>query len=79
MSPIDAEKLGILSGNDVVVSTRRGSVDIEAAVTPRIPEGMLWMVFHYAETPTNVLTSSFVDPVSKTPEYKFCAAKVAVK
>ncbi len=79
LSPQDAEEYGVVHGADAIVSTRRGSVELEAAVTERMPKGMLWMVFHYAESPTNVLTSSIVDPTSKTPEYKFCAARIEAK
>jgi formate dehydrogenase alpha subunit len=37
---------------------------------------MIWMSFHYTKTPTNVLTSDALDPVTKTGEYKVCAVKV---
>jgi predicted molibdopterin-dependent oxidoreductase YjgC len=34
------------------------------------------MTFHFAESPTNLLTSSAVDPVAKIPETKVCAVRV---
>jgi predicted molibdopterin-dependent oxidoreductase YjgC len=34
------------------------------------------MTFHFAETPTNVLTSPALDPVVKIPETKVCAVRV---
>ena len=33
---------------------------------------------HFAESPTNVLTSSAIDPVAKIPETKVCAVRVEV-
>ncbi len=79
INPNDAAKLNIETGMEVSVSTRRGVVDIEAKVSQRMPEGMIWMDFHYAEAPANMLTSDVVDPTTKTPEYKVSAAKVTVK
>jgi len=34
------------------------------------------MTFHFAESPTNLLTNPVLDPVSKIPELKVCAVKV---
>ena len=34
------------------------------------------MDFHFAESPTNVLTNPALDPVSKIPELKVCAVRV---
>jgi formate dehydrogenase alpha subunit len=37
---------------------------------------MIWMSFHYGETPTNAVTSDAVDSITKTGEYKVCAVKI---
>jgi predicted molibdopterin-dependent oxidoreductase YjgC len=34
------------------------------------------MTFHFAETPTNVLTNAALDPVAKIPETKVCAVQI---
>ncbi len=34
------------------------------------------MTFHFAKSPTNVLTNPVLDPVSKMPELKVCAVRV---
>jgi hypothetical protein len=34
------------------------------------------MTFHFPECPTNALTNTALDPISKTPELKVCAVKV---
>ena len=74
--PADAQNLGIGDGDMVAVSSRRGRVRVRAKVTEVTPEGVVFMTFHFAETPTNALTNPATDPVSKTPEYKACAVKV---
>ena len=79
ISPFDADKLGVESGKEVQVSTRRGEIDIEAMVTERMPEGVIFIPFHYVEAAANTLTNDAVDPISKVPEFKVSAAKVNVK
>ena len=41
-----------------------------------VPRGMVFMNFHFAEVPTNMLTGDAVDPVAKIPEYKVSAVRV---
>jgi formate dehydrogenase major subunit len=76
MSPQDAAAMGIVNGEKVRVSSRRGQVDVSAKVTGQVPPGMLWMAFHFRENCANWLTNAAFDPVSQTAEYKACAAKV---
>ncbi|MBM4443815.1 MAG: hypothetical protein FJ020_00755, partial [Chloroflexi bacterium] len=40
------------------------------------PPGVVSMTFHFAETPTNVLTNPALDPVAKIPELKVAAVRV---
>jgi len=77
ISGADAEKLGIADGDVVTVASRRGEVVARAAVTERSPAGTVFMSFHFAETPTNLLTSGALDPKSGIPELKACAVRVA--
>jgi len=74
--PDDAEKLGICDGEYVRVVSRRGEVTAKARVTEASFPGTVYMTFHFAESPTNVLTSPALDPVAKTPEYKYCAVRI---
>jgi anaerobic selenocysteine-containing dehydrogenase len=74
--PNDAKKLGVLHGTMVEVETRRGKVRTRANVTTLIDEGALFMAFHFAEAPANRLTNDALDPISRIPEYKACAARV---
>jgi formate dehydrogenase alpha subunit len=79
ISPDDAEKYGVENGKKAVVTTRRGDIDIEAMVTERVPNGVIFIPFHYVESAANILTNDVVDPVSKVPEFKVSAAKVKAK
>ncbi|OAT81665.1 formate dehydrogenase subunit alpha [Desulfotomaculum copahuensis] len=76
LNPADASHLGVATGERVRVTSRRGSLLTKVQVTDRVPPGMIWMSFHYKESPTNVLTVSAFDPISKTGEYKVAAVKV---
>ncbi len=75
----DAEKLGIVGGDWVTVTSRRGSVDVRIKVTDDSPPGVVFMTFHFAEASANVLTNPATDPVAKTPEFKVCAVRVEKK
>jgi len=76
INPSDAQKLGITDGQTVKVSSRRGQLTATARVTPVSPPGVVSMTFHFAETPTNVLTNPALDPVAKIPELKVAAVRV---
>ena len=76
VNPEDASKLGIQDKDKVKVSSRRGSVEVEAKVTDRVKKGVIFMPFHFAEAAANILTNSALDPVSKIPEYKVCSARL---
>jgi len=76
ISPSDARRLGIRQQEEVRVSSRRGTVTVKARVTPEIPEGMVWMAFHFREGNANWLTNPAYDPETLTAEYKACAVRV---
>ncbi len=76
INPKDASQLGIEDNQEVKVSSRRGETTVKARLTKICPPGLVSMTFHFAESPTNVLTSPALDPVAKTPETKVCAVRV---
>ncbi|TET74472.1 MAG: formate dehydrogenase subunit alpha, partial [Dehalococcoidia bacterium] len=76
INPADAAELGVADGEVVRVASRRGEVTGRARVTEILPPGVVCMSFHFAESPTNVLTNPAVDPISKIPELKVCAVRV---
>ncbi|MFB6353038.1 MAG: formate dehydrogenase subunit alpha [Halobacteriales archaeon] len=77
MHPQDAEARGIEDGDLVVVENDRGAVEVEAAVSPVITPGSVFLTFHYDDPRTNVLTGDALDPEAKIPEYKHSAVTVA--
>ena len=74
--PADAKRAGILHGDQVEVSTRRGTVTARAEVTRRSPRGTIFMPFHFKEAAANMLTNAALDPIAKIPELKVCAAAI---
>jgi formate dehydrogenase alpha subunit len=76
INPADAAKLSVADGEMVNVISRRGKVTARAKITEASPEGVVFMAFHFAESPANLLTNPALDPVAKIPEYKVCAVRV---
>jgi formate dehydrogenase alpha subunit len=79
ISPADAASLGINQGDIIQVTSHHGEVKVRAKVTNAVPQGVVHMAFHFAETPTNELISSSketLDPVTGTPAYKNCPVKI---
>ena len=76
INPDDARALAITDGETVKISSRRGAITAKARVTEVSPPGVVFMTFHFAESPANVLTNPAADPVAKIPEYKVCAVKI---
>ncbi len=72
----DAKKLGVTHGESVKVISRRGEVEAEAWVSPRVKRGCIWMPMHFAESRANLLTNDAGDCVTGTGEYKVCAVRV---
>ena len=72
----DAKKLGIEHGEIVRVVSRRGAVEAEVWVTPRVRFGCIWMPMHFAESRANLLTNDAGDNYTGTGEYKVCAVKI---
>jgi formate dehydrogenase alpha subunit len=76
LNPQDAVDLSVADGGQVKLISRRGEIQAQAWVTDRVPKGLVFVPFHYAEAAANVLTNPAIDPVAKIPEYKVCAVRV---
>jgi predicted molibdopterin-dependent oxidoreductase YjgC len=76
INQVDAAKLGIADGEMVMVKSRRGQTAVRTKVTDICPPGIVSMTFHFAESPTNVLTNAALDPIAKIPETKVAAVRV---
>ena len=76
VSPADAEILGIRSGEQIAVASRRGAIRIEAKVTDKVDKGVVFVPFHFRESPANALTNTAFDPIAKIPELKVAAVRI---
>jgi formate dehydrogenase alpha subunit len=76
ISPADAEQRGIRKSAKVRVTSRRGEIETRAWITRRVPPGVVFVPFHFAEAAANMLTNPALDPVAKIPEYKVGAVNV---
>lgn len=72
----DARKLELQHGDEVTVSSRRGTIRARVRVSKRMRPGSVWMPMHFAEARANLLTNDAGDPVTQTAEYKVCAVRV---
>ncbi len=72
----DASNLGIGNGDVVHVASRRGDIEVKTTISERPDKGVIFVPFHFKESPVNVLTINAIDPIAKIPEYKVCAVRV---
>ncbi|RMF94699.1 MAG: formate dehydrogenase subunit alpha [Candidatus Schekmanbacteria bacterium] len=76
LHPDDAKKIGLADREYCLVSTRRGEIKAMARITDMVIPGIIFMPFHFFEGAANVLTNNALDPESKIPEFKVCAANI---
>ncbi|MFP3974729.1 MAG: formate dehydrogenase subunit alpha [Chloroflexota bacterium] len=79
INPADASKEGMKNKDMITLETRRGRIEVEARVTDVVPQGLLFLPFHFPDSRANALTISVLDPSAKCAETKVCAAKMEVK
>ena len=78
VNPKDASLQDIKDGSKVTLTTRRGSIQVEAQITEDVPEGLVFLPFHFSESCANKITNPVLDPSCGMPEYKVCAVKMEV-
>jgi formate dehydrogenase major subunit len=76
LNPRQLESFSLSPGDEVKVTTRRGSINIATRSDGQVPEGMIFIPFCFSEAAANLLTNPQLDPYGKIPEFKFCAARV---
>jgi assimilatory nitrate reductase catalytic subunit len=75
--PETARGLNIVAGDLVVLTTRRGRAVLKARLSRDIRLDTLFVPFHWGGSGcANMLTHGALDPVSRIPEFKVCAAKI---
>ena len=72
--PLLARSIGARDGDPVVVSTRRGELAAPVRVVGTIRPDTVFVPFHWVGA--NRLTNDALDPSSRMPEFKVCAAAV---
>jgi assimilatory nitrate reductase catalytic subunit len=76
--PDTALRHGIDDGDSVRVSSRRGSFTAPARLTADIRPDTVFSSFHFpGAANANAAVSDVLDPVSRMPEFKVCAVKIA--
>jgi ferredoxin-nitrate reductase len=83
LHPQDAAALNVREGDLVTVQSRRGDVRVAARLSAGIRPGVVFLPMHWGKmlgsdlNRVNNVTSGTLDPISKEPDFKFCAVQVA--
>jgi assimilatory nitrate reductase catalytic subunit len=75
LHPMVASRIGVADGERVRISTRRGSMVGPARLSMTIRPDTVFLPFHWVGA--NQLTNDALDPASRMPEFKVCAASVS--
>ena len=77
ISPEDAERLGLLDGEPVAVTSRRGRIEVPIRIDESLRPGLTFMTLHFQDdVATNLLTIDATDPKSGTAEFKATAIRI---
>jgi predicted molibdopterin-dependent oxidoreductase YjgC len=77
ISPEDAERMGVVAGDVVRVTSRRGTIEAPVWIDRGLRPGVVFMTLHFPDdVATNLLTINATDPRSGTAEFKACAVRV---
>jgi formate dehydrogenase major subunit len=76
MNPRDALDLGVGEGDQVRVTSRRGSILIGARISDRQARGQIFIPMHYREAAANLLTNPQLDPYAKIASFKVSAVRI---
>ena len=84
INPITASRLGIVDGDEVEVTSRRGAVSGAARITESMLLNTIFMPMHFGNALNvgdgrlaNLLTNHVCDLHSKQPEYKYSVVKIS--
>ena len=76
--PAMAKSFGIAENDAVRLTTRRGTAVMKARLSAAIRMDTVFAPFHWGDAARiNLLTNPALDPVSKMPEFKVCAVRIA--
>jgi assimilatory nitrate reductase catalytic subunit len=79
LHPSLASVHGLTDGESVKVVTRRGEMEASVRLSRAIRPDTIFIPFHFAgKGRANLLTNPALDPTSKMPEFKVCAARLEI-
>ena len=82
MNKVDAYVRKLRDGDIAVVKSRRGHVQVKVKINYDIREQVVFLPMHWGKVlnsdfgRANNLTNNLIDPVSKEPDFKYCAVQV---
>ncbi len=82
MNKVDAYLRNLKDGDIALVKSRRGEVRVKVQVNFDIRERVVFLPMHWGKVlnndfgRANNLTNDLVDPISKEPDFKYCAVQV---
>jgi predicted molibdopterin-dependent oxidoreductase YjgC len=76
INPRDARELGVIEGETVRVTSRRGTLLIGARISERQARGQIFIPMHYREAAANLLTNPKLDPYAKIASFKVSAVRI---
>jgi assimilatory nitrate reductase catalytic subunit len=72
-----AERIGLRHGDQLRLTTRRGSMVVSVTVSDGIHPTTVFLPFHWGdELSVNQLTHDALHPMSRMPEFKICAVRI---
>lgn len=74
ISPVDARRLSVVTGDPVELRSGRGAMVAHALVTSSVQPGHVFVAMH--DPAVNRLTHPSFDPTSRQPSYKYAAVDV---
>ena len=81
LHPELAAAIDVADGQLVQITSRRGTVQIKARITDRVPPDVLFLPMHWGDqfapgNAANYLTISAIGRIAKQPELKHCAVQI---
>jgi ferredoxin-nitrate reductase len=82
MNKVDAYLRKLKEGDIAIIKSRRGQVQVKVKINFDIREQVVFLPMHWGKIlnndfgRANNLTNDLVDPVSKEPDFKYCAVQV---
>lgn len=76
ISPDDAEKLGLIDGEKVSMSSAYGQAKLPIQISRQVRDGELFATFHDPSVFLNFATSKHRDRFTQAPEFKVTAVRI---